>query len=924
MKEYQLPAEKYKKLARQAVAEGCVLLRNEKNTLPIREGETVSVFGRSQMNYYKSGTGSGGMVNVEYTVGITEGLDNHPAISVNRELWKVYQDWIIEHPFDMGTGWAQEPWYQEEMPLSEELLHESAAKSQLALVILGRTAGEDRDNTATEGGYYLTKEEKNILRQVRGCFDRMAVVLNVGNLIDMSWISEYKPDAVLYAWQGGQEGGHGVSDILTGTVSPCGKLTDTIAYQLSDYPSHENYGRADESIYAEDIYVGYRYFETVAQERVMYPFGYGLSYTCFRLEVKETDALSFAATVTNVGDTAGKEVVQVYFEAPQGLLGKPARVLIEFGKTQVLKPGESETLSFKIDADKMASYDDSGCTGHKSCYVLEKGDYKIYIGTDVRSAAYAGCYTVPQTKVTQKLSQAMAPVKSFLRMKLNCCADGTLSMNQEETPVRTISLSERIHENLPYTYPYTGDKGYRLVDVLQGNVSMQEFLAQLTDEELACLVRGEGMCSPKVTPGTAAAYGGLTEELKNYGIPAGCCADGPSGIRMDCGTKAFSLPNGTSLACTFNRELNEELFEMLGMELGKHRIETLLGPGINIHRHPLNGRNFEYFSEDPYLTGQIAAAQLKGMHRQGTTGTIKHFCCNNQEFHRRECNAVVSERALREIYLKGFEIAVKEGGAYYVMTAYNPVNGIWCAGNYDLNTTVLRQEWGFQGIVMTDWWAEINDEGGEPSRRNTAGMIRAQNDLYMVTEDAKANSLGDNTIEMLKDGKLTRGELQRSAANICGVLMKSNAMDRLMNPQDYILPETEMENGDTLFAEDITYHDIFDGSAIDLSGYKTEKGSSFVLGVHIVTQGEYEAVLQVSSDADEIAQMPLNVSLGGFPAAIFMVNGTGGKWIPITRKMVFFGANSYLRFQFGQSGIRLKELQFKLVKDFAVADDSII
>src|SRR5699024_7636431 len=277
-------------------------------------------------------------------------------------------------------------------------------------------------------------------------------------------------------------------------------------------------------------------------------------------------------------------------------------------------------------------------------------------------------------------------------------------------------------------------------------------------EDLFHIVRGEGMSSPKVTPGIAGAFGGITEELKQLGILVAGCADGPSGIRMDSGTSAFSIPNGTALSCSFNEELSRELFEFMGLELRKNRIDSLLGPGINIHRNPLNGRNFEYFSEDPLLTGKMTVAQLKGMAKYDVTGTIKHFSCNNQEHSRNYANAILSERALREIYLKGFEMAVKEGNASSIMTSYGPINGLWTASNYDLLTTILREEWGFDGIVMTDWWAKGNDEGETGSRKNISAMIRSQNDLYMVTRDAKLHAIDTNAAEELDMGKVTVGD----------------------------------------------------------------------------------------------------------------------------------------------------------------------
>ena len=680
MANYTLDMDKYKQLARQASAEGCVLLKNEKETLPIRDDQVVSVFGRIAFHYYKSGTGSGGLVNTSYVTGILDGLRTCENIRLNDELIEIYESWISEHPFDKGKGWGQEPWSQKEMPLEDSVVAKAASSSDMALVVIGRTAGEDQDAKNEPGSYLLTDDENAMLEKVCKAFNKVAVVLNVGNIIDMKWVEKYQPQAVMYVWQGGQEGGNGVADVLTGKVNPCGKLTDTIARNIEDYPSTKNFGDAKVNLYQEDIYVGYRYFETFAPEKVLYPFGYGCSYTTFTTQVtsfvQENEKVILSVAVKNTGTCAGKEVVQVYSSAPQGLLGKPVRELKAYEKTKELDPGEEEILAITLNMAELASYDDEGKTGNKSCYVLEKGDYKIYVGTDVRNAEIAGTICIGETIVVEKLTEALAPVTAFERLRpvADTGKEGTecgiYKAEYEKVPLRTITPQQKIdkaRENQK-SYTYTGDCGYKLADVYDGNIDMDTFISQLSDEDLICIVRGEGMCSTKVTAGTAAAFGGVTDRLQAFGIPVGCCADGPSGIRMDCGTIAFSLPNGTSLGCTFNKKLVEELYTMTGMELRKNHVDTLLGPGINIHRNPLNGRNFEYISEDPYVTGSMAAAQIRGMGHAGVTGTIKHFAGNNQEFHRHDVDSVVSERALREIYLKGFEMAVKDGGAYSVMT----------------------------------------------------------------------------------------------------------------------------------------------------------------------------------------------------------------------------------------------------------------
>ncbi len=914
MGKYTLDMEKYSALARAVSAESAVLLKNDNMALPIKSGEKISVFGRIQFDYYKSGTGSGGLVNTKYVTGILDALKACRDIAVDAELLDIYEKWVEENPFDKGQGWGQEPWSQKEMPLCDEVVEAAARRSDIAIVIIGRTAGEDQDNHAEKGSYLLTELEEEMLQKVCKHFKRTAVVLNVGNIIDMKWVEQYKPQAVLYVWQGGMEGGNGAVDVLTGRVSPCGKLTDTIAAHIADYPSTANFGGEKEIFYAEDIYVGYRYFETVAKDKVMYPFGFGLSYTEFSSDVTDFNGqgedLTLTAAVSNKGKSAGREVVQVYVSAPQGRLGKPARSLSAFQKTKVLEPGETQELRFTIPKKELASYDDSGATGHKSCYVLEAGEYQIFAGSDVRSACPVGSFELKETIVVEQLQEAAAPVKAFQRMKTVQTAGG-FEMLEEAVPLRTINLPERIKAGRPADIQYKGDLGIGLEAVYDGRASMEDFLSQLSDEDMACIIRGEGMCSPKVTAGTASAFGGVTEGLQKYGIPVGCCADGPSGIRMDCGTLAFSLPNGTAIASTFNTELVEELFEMVGLELRRNKVDTLLGPGMNIHRNPLNGRNFEYFSEDPYLTGKMAAAELRGIHRWGATGTIKHFAANNQEFKRTETDSIVSERALREIYLKGFEMAVREGGAFLVMSTYGSLNGFWTAGNYDLLTTILRKEWGFDGMVMTDWWAKMNDEGEDGQPDNTAAMVRGQNDVYMVVTDSESNSGGDNTLEGLKDGRITRGELQRAADNICRALMKLPVMDR------YLGRLSEEELGDTKNIEagdncspDLSYIQVEQEACLDVTGIRTDKGSEAMFGLELARYGLYTLSMKMKSDSGEVAQLPISVFINGNLEKTLTINGTNGKWISRAFDIGPFKSRyAHMKLYFGQSGMELGELR---------------
>lgn len=914
---YEIDWDAYARTARMAAAEGAVLLKNDREVLPLKEGERLAVFGRIQFDYYKSGTGSGGMINTRYVVGILDALKEEKLV-LNHELEQVYREWLEDHPFEQGGGWAQEPWSQQEMPLSSETVEKAAAESDTALVIIGRTAGEDRDARNERGSYYLSEEEEGMLQQVCGAFDRVVVALNVGSIIDMNWVSTYKPQAVLYVWQGGMEGGHAAADILMGRVNPCGRLADTIASSVADYPSDTNFGGSEGNRYEEDIYVGYRYFETFASagKKVLYPFGFGLSYTSFavscNMEVEE-DGCLFHVRVKNTGSYAGKNVVQVYVSAPQGRLGKPLRVLAAFAKTRCLNPGEEQELDIRAEKMSFASYDDSGATGNKSCYVLEAGKYSFYVGGDVRSAELVGIMKVEETEVLEKCTEALAPVEDYSRIKPVQGEDGALTLSREKTPTRTYSMAQRSREDIKPEQPYTGNRGYRLADVYDGRVSLDAFAAQLSDEDLCCLVRGEGMCSPKVTPGTASAFGGVTKALADYGIPCGCCADGPSGIRMDCGTYAFCLPNGTCLACSYNEELVEQLYELEGAELRKNRIDILLGPGMNIHRHPLNGRNFEYFSEDPLLTGRMAAAQIRGMGRYQVTGALKHFAANNQEYCRGKYNSVVSERALREIYLKGFEIAVKEGGAYAIMTTYGAVNGLWTAGNYDLLTTILRREWNYDGLVMTDWWAEVNDEGETPTIKNVAAMVRGQNDVYMVTQDSEKNSNGDNLAQCLENGTLSRGDLLVCARNILSVLMRSPVMERSLGrlSQEELDAFAAMSEEDSVSA-DMDWYSLKTKLKLDGREIDTGKGKSFKCGLQDGERRQYTIRLKVKVNAPELAQVPISVFVNGTLQGTLTLNGTNGAYVEaeLTSRAIT-NTHNYLKLYFAEGGAQIDTLEIE-------------
>ena len=753
---------------RKAACDGLVLLKNE-GVLPLDKQSSTAYFGRVQNDYFYVGYGSGGDVNPNYLVSPMAALRDRGDIAYDQELAGLYADWCACH-VPQVCDWAQWPTCHPEMPLRDDQVRRAAQKSETAVVILGRAMGESMDNSAIKGGYYLTDEEQGLLEQVTREFKKTVVVIDAGNIIDLSWTREYDLQAVLYAFQGGMESGNGVIDVLYGDAEPGGKLTDTIPAHYEDAPTYGNFGGLDQNTYAEDIYVGYRYYETFAPEKVLYPFGFGLSYTTFRLETRgrmEGDCLVLDVTVSNTGARPGREVVQVYAQPPQGQLGKPLRNLVAFRKTGRLAPGETQTLSFRIAPEELASYDDSGVTGNPHAYVLEAGEYTLYVGTDVRTAEPAFSWKLEQLRVVRQLRALASPTADFKRLRPKAQGEGFVP-EYEPVPRASPHRKADILAKMPREIPFTGDKGIRFRDVCAGKAGMDAFVAQLTPEELDALTRGEGeMDSPFGAKGNAGMLGGTTQVLRDKGVPTITTTDGPSGIRV-CYYTAL-LPCGTALASAWDPEATEALGRLFGHEMVKKGSDILLGPGLNIHRDPLCGRNFEYFSEDPLLSGKMAAAMVRGIQSvKGRSACHKHFACNNQETNRAHNDSRLSMRALREIYLRGFEICVKESAPLTLMTSYNQINGVWGHYQYELVTNILREEWGFDGLVMTDWWMQPCGDPDFPSLRNDAYRVRAQVDVLMPGGVGFGRGEGDGSLlesYRAEDG-ITLAEMQRSAKNV--------------------------------------------------------------------------------------------------------------------------------------------------------------
>lgn len=776
-------------LAREAGREGMVLLKNKDQILPLNPQKGMALFGKGVFDYVKGGGGSGD-VTVSHVRNLYDGLTmRETPAKIFRPLADFYKE-NVEKQYREGAvpGMTVEP----EVP--GELLEEAKQFTDTAVIVISRFSGEgwDRKSVYYKGqvpseafqselsskifensDYYLTVKEQELVDTVTSNFEKVIVVLNVGGMVDSTWFAENdRISSVLMAWQGGMEGGLAMADVLLGEVSPSGKLADTFAGSLDDYPSTENFHESPDYVeYTEDIYVGYRYFETMdgAKRQVNYPFGFGLSYTTFRIETlwagEKDGQITIGVQVKNTGAYAGKEVVQVYYSAPQGLLGKPAKVLAAFEKTKELKPGEAQVLTLSFPAAAMASYDDLGKVA-KSAYVLEKGVYRFFVGNSVRDGVMLDYFWAAEEDiVTEQLAEKAAPTQ----LKSRLLADGSY----EELPLRTPNdymenglgwadyelegLAPAVRHRDRY-YLWSVDPNepvpakITLEDVAAGSNTLEEFMQQLSDSDLAELLGGQ----PNTGVANTFGFGNLPE----YGVPNLMTADGPAGLRIapECGIYTTAWPCATLLASTWNREVVEAVGRAGAREVKENNIAIWLTPAVNIHRSPLCGRNFEYYSEDPFLAGEMAAAMVNGIQSQNIAATVKHFACNNKETNRKNSDSRVSERALREIYLKAFEIIVKKSQPWALMTAYNMINGCRASENKELLEDILRGEWGYQGVVTTDWWTK-----GEHYKETKAG-----NDIKMGT------GYPERLLMALEKGLLTREELEKCAKRVLEMILKAD------------------------------------------------------------------------------------------------------------------------------------------------------
>ena len=757
-------SKEHLELSRAAASEGMVLLKNENHVLPLAKGTKVALFGKACADYVKGGGGSGD-VTVPYERSLIQGLgikQKEGKVELLASLTEFYEK-NVQEQYAMGVekGKAAEP----EIP--PELLEEAKAFTDTAVLSICRFSGEGDDRKAED--YCLTDAERSLIRTVTENFAKVIVVLNIGSVMETGWIrDDSRISGALLAYQGGVEGGLAAADILTGDVNPSGHLSDTFARSLEDYPSASSFCESEDYVnYTEDIYVGYRYFETIpgARDKVVYPFGHGLSYSEFLINpVYCTQAGSdvvMSVKVTNLSEMPGKEVVQVYAKLPQGKLGKPALTLVSFAKTGMLGCGVSQSIDMSFPVRMLASYDDLGKVC-RSSWVIEKGDYEFYVGDSVRNLTKV-LYTwkVDEDIVVEQLEERCAPHKLSKRL----LADGTYEdLPESEYAKRTVGLEPLPDlENdypLPAVAAVCGEQvswapgvkktGIAFDEVADGTHTLEEFMDQLTVDELISLTGGQ--------PNTGVANTFGWGNLHRYGVPNAMTADGGAGLRVEpqTGVKATAWPCATLLACTWDKDLLERIGAAAAKEVKENNLCVWLAPAINIHRNPLCGRNFEYYSEDPLLAGLCAGAVVHGVQSQKIGACIKHFCVNNKETNRRNSDSRVSERALREIYLRAFELIVKRERPWAVMSSYNLLNGIHTSENRELLTGILRDEWGFDGVVSTDWW-------------NTAEHyleLKAGNDIKM------AAGYPDRVKEAYEKGLISREEIALNARRVLELLLK--------------------------------------------------------------------------------------------------------------------------------------------------------
>ena len=825
-----------------ALAGECVVLLENDGVLPLRLPQKLALYGSCVRHTIKGGTGSGD-VNTRDQVSVAQGLER-AGFTITTKAWLDRQDLHYQEQrrdyFAWVDAYARENHYLREavvflhpfpVPPPVEITAEDLAASDTdtAVYLISRTSGEGSDRRNERGDYLLFSEELAQLRQLRDAYAKLIVVLNIGGVMDLKEMKEIPGiNALLLMSQLGNVGGDVLGDVFTGTVNPSGKLTDTWAENYGDYPSSatfsRNDGNVDDEYYQEGIYVGYRYFDTV-QVAPIYPFGYGKSYTTFSLQPAGVtvagEMVHVCALVKNTGAHPGKEVVQLYVSAPPGRLQKPYQELLCFEKTKQLAPGEEVRIVLSFLSRQMASYSTAD-----EAWVLEPGEYCLRLGSSSRDTQPAGVLTLDRLVKTEVLKRLFADPDPVQEMDapLATCNPPDPTIPRIPLCAEDISTHTAVYQAERTVFPSARTEHLTVHDIRQGRCTAEELVAQLTVHEMAELCVGTMRAGEKSVVGNASglvpgAAGDTSPVVWNSrGLRSLILADGPAGLRLQPVFKTdlegnllpgggalgdamvpfdaayteensvtyyqycTAIPIGWAIAQSWNLDLMEQIGFMIGMEMEAFGVDLWLAPALNIHRNPLCGRNFEYYSEDPVISGRAAAAITRGVQRHPGKGTtIKHFAGNSQEENRYFTNSHIGERALREIYLKGFEIAVRESQPLSIMTSYNLLNGIHAANSYDLLQALARDEWGFRGVVMTDWFTSQEQPFVERDHQPiypisaSTGCIFAGNDIQMPGCQQNV----DDIVRAVQTGApvdgytVTLADLQQCAANVVRIIAQA-------------------------------------------------------------------------------------------------------------------------------------------------------
>lgn len=744
--------ESHDAVALEAAREGIVLLKNEGNVLPLQIDESLNIFGKGLLQFRVSALGAG-KINARYIVGLLRAIEEHSRFSLNPELKALY---MLD---------------QDSCP-DDETLNRAYALSDTAVLIISRAAGENIDSRPVPGEYYLTAAEEAMIAAVTGKFAKTVAVINSGYPIDIRWAEKYNVKGLLLCGFTGMLGGQALVEILDGRVNPSAKLPDTWSLDYHDIPSSRNFYNAEEgslrldgdspyyvdTFYEEDIYVGYRYFETF-EKPVAYPFGFGLSYTTFTLQntkfLYEKGKISLSVKVANVGQVTGKEVVQVYVEEPDGVLEKPARKLVGFAKTKALVPGEEQELEFEILKGQLTSFNEENAS-----WIMEAGTYTFYSGTSVQHLQQAGCFKIEKTLIIQTVTNQMRPPVE-IRTLSKYDPDGTYPTGNHSgiIPGATELTHQANRLRIPEVEPQEALAPSQLIrysEAVEHPELLDSFVKSLSIEELARLsvskAAGWGM--------TETGEAGSLYLLEPYEMEEFTVADGNCGVNVN--KPNIGMPSSTTVCSTFNIQIAYEVGKVIAEEATELGIHLILGPGMNIHRNPLNGRHPEYFSEDPYLAGVMAGHHSKGLEDYGVSSCLKHTVANNCETARKRNHSLITERALREIYLKAFEVAMQIHQPDSIMTAYNACNGVYTAEDEEMIQGIFRGEFGFEGYVMTDW--------NSYETIDIAAAVAAGN--CWMTPGSPDDTFVAPIVSGVREGRIDRARLERNVKYLLRIALK--------------------------------------------------------------------------------------------------------------------------------------------------------